>query len=131
MTTETLAVIDWRKVDSESYGFNNGKPTYWNTFWDVTVPPLPPLDENEPYAVAIYIMELVAAIAQLETDDIEASFNIRPRDSQVVAEGEIRVKLPEQYQIKGLQEWEIRQIANDENLEKPTVERLMGYKLKN
>ena len=122
--SKTLSTQDWIKVDSFSRGFVDGDTVRWDAPWDITIPPLPPLDSTDPYAVKNYIMELIRRASEAGVNF--TFFRLFLDDGITVAECRISVKIPDSTEIKGLQEWEIRRIAGNEDFDKRFVEGLMG-----
>lgn len=102
-----LSVQNWKEANFYLKDFPD--VARWDEVWEVTIPPLPSsLDNADPYAVKLYILALCKAIAQAGLEF--ARFEITGGD-KAIAKCELSTTIPETYQVKGLQEWQIRDIA--------------------
>jgi len=119
MATE-LSVADWHK--------------YYNPWispsvrpWEyVDIPPLPTnLDPNNPHEVKLYVINLMQAVAKAELDG--SFWEIRSQGGTTEVNCGIRgVKLPDGFEIQGLDEAEIRRMASDRGWHRPYNESLYG-----
>jgi hypothetical protein len=117
-----LSVTDWKQYrDTRSNVSPQVRP------WEfVDLPPLPTgLDDNDPYAVKLYIIQLMRACAEAFLP--RTFWEIRNRDAQTeVRCGLNGIKLPDGYQVQGLDEAEIRKIAGNRSFDPPSYESLFG-----
>jgi hypothetical protein len=120
--SRVLSVTDWQQYRSDN---SNTPPPRVRPWERVKIPPLPlGLDETDPYAVTLYIIRLMQAVVKA---GVKGTFwEVRDRGQTEVHCGLRGVKLPDGYQIKGLDETEIRLIASDDNFEPLYKESLLG-----
>lgn len=119
MATE-LSVADWHK-----YRNNNLSPSVRP--WEyVDIPPLPTgLDYTNPHAVKLYVINLMQSVTQAGLDG--SFWEIRNQDGQSEVNCGIRgIKLPDGFEVKGLDEAEIRRMASDRDWHRPYNESLYG-----
>jgi len=119
----TLSTRDWVEYDSA----NPDKPigaVSWNYDRELFIPPLPSLDDADPQAVKNYIIHLAKTMAAVE--ELPVTFTV-VGDGSPKVEVEIRLQLPDDYEVKGLVDWEIREIANTrDGVKYPLQESLFG-----
>jgi len=121
MTTQ-LSVTDWQQYRSDDPATPPPRIRSWE---GVDIPPLPlDLDETDPYAVTHYIIQLMQAAVQVGVKGV--FWEVRHRGQTEVYCGLRGVKLPDGYQIKGLDEFEIRLMASDDDFEPLYQENLLG-----
>ena len=123
----TLSTRDWIEYDSA----NPNKPMgaiSWNYDRDLTIPPLPTLDDTDLQAVKNYIIALAKVMATVE--ELPVTFRIVGDGFSPKVEVETRLQGQDDYEVKGLVEWEIREIANRKDfLKYPVNEFLLGQLL--
>lgn len=120
----TLSIRDWVEYNSADPNKPAGAVS-WNYDRDLTIPPLPTLDDADPQAVKNYIIRLAKAMATVE--ELPVTFRIVGDGFSPKVEVETRLQLQDDYEVKGLVEWEIREIANRKDFVKyPPLESLFG-----
>ncbi len=120
--TDQLSVTDWKQYRTTDPNVTGDRVRPWER---VKIPPLPlGLDKTDPYGVTHYIINLMRSAAQA---GVEGTFwEVRHRGQTEVYCGLSGVKLPDDYQIKGLDETEIRLLASDNNFEQQNRENLLA-----
>jgi len=120
--TRELSVTDWQQYRTVDPNDTGARVRPWE---GVEIPPLPlGLDETDPYAVTHYIIRLMQAVVKA---GVKGTFwEVRDRGQTEVYCGLRGVKLPDGYQIKGLDETEIRLMASDDDFEPLYNESLLG-----
>ena len=121
---DTLSTRDWIEYQSHNKNRTTGVLS-WDYDRDLTIPPLPTLDDTDPQAVKNYIIALAKAMATVE--ELPVTFRIVGDGFSPKVEVETRLQGQDDYEVKGLVEWEIREIANREDFVKyPPLESLFG-----
>jgi len=83
------------------------------------------LDDSDPHAVKLYVIQLMRACAEASVPG--TFWEIRNQDAQTEVRCGLRgMKLPDGYQVKGLSESEIRQIAGNRSFDPLKFESLYG-----
>jgi len=120
--TRELSVTDWKQYRTTDPNDTGLRVRPWE---GVEILPLPlGLDNSDPYGVTHYIIHLMQAVVKA---GVEGTFwEIRHSGKTEVYCGLRGVKLPDGYQIKGLDETEIRLMASDDDFEPLFKENLLN-----
>ena len=111
--TRELSITDWKQYRTTDPNDTGLRVRPWE---GVEIPPLPlGFDNSDPYGVTHYIIRLMQAVVKA---GVKGTFwEVRDRGQTEVYCRLRGVKLPNGYQIKGLDETEIRLIASDDDFE--------------
>jgi len=128
--TRELSVTDWKQYRTTDPNDTGLRVRPWE---GVEIPPLPlGLNNSDPYGVTHYIIRLMQAVVKAGVKGTfwEVRVGRRPsrrhRGKTEVYCGLRGVKLPDGYQIKGLDETEIRLMASDDDFEPLYKESLLA-----